>query len=359
MSRAAAGLPSAVAALVALAAGCGGGGAQAPKPAAALPALHVAPVSDVIPAAHLAWLILARPRDLAGRSDLIPAVRELVSEERLDLFAKRNGVDLRAIDELAVARYADSTLYVARARVEPLRVEAAFTLHLREVGGRAVDRRGDAEGQIVRTWGEAGGEGEQLAILGTLGVALEQGKLGNVRAVELFAEQRLKKAAPALRTPLLARAAELVGDAPLRAFAPGPFEDGRGLGGLLAATTGVAVAVRFPAPRATPGRAATTTTPAEVTVALLGAWKADGPAAAERLLAVYGTLSGSSLGSLCGLDYPLRAPQVRNEPDAIVLDVTVDALAATRGLHAAVDGQVAEIMRYGSPHVSAPLTPVP
>jgi hypothetical protein len=348
--------PFALVALVPFLPACGGA-APAPPPIAAPPALHVSPVADLVPAAHLSWLVLARPREVASRVDLIPAVHELVSEERLAAFAKRNAVDVRAVDELAVARYAESTLYIARTRIDPLRVEAAFTAHLREVAGRAIDRHEGADGQIVRTWGEAGGETEQLAILGTAAVALEQGKLGTVRVVELFAEQRLKKAAPARRTPLLARAAALVGDAPLLAFAPGPFDDGRGLGGLLAATTAVAIAVRFPAPP--PSRGGPAVTPAEVTIALLGAWKDDGPAAAERLLAVYGTLSGSSLGALCGLDHPLGAARARSEADAIVLDVTLDALAVTRGLHAAVDAQVDEIMRYGTPQAPAPLTPVP
>ncbi len=321
------------------------------------PPLHLAPVDELVPAAGLSFLVLARPREIAARAELIPAVSELVSEARLTAFANRNGVDVRTIDELAVARYAESTLFVARARFEPARVEAAFTAHLHEVTGRAIDRTGDLEGQIVRTWGEATGGREQLVLLGNDAVALEQGKLGGVRVVELFAEGRLKKAAPALRTPLLARAAAIVGDAPLRWFAPGPFEgeDGRGLGGLLAATTAVAIAVRFPQTRGATSNG--TATPADVTVALLGAWKDDAPAAADRLLAVAGTVGASSLGRLCGLDHPLGAVKARTQPDAIVLDLTVDALAVTRGLHAAIDAQVDEFMRYGGA-VEPPMRPV-
>ena len=348
-------LPCLVAGALALFLASACGAPPAPKPApAATPALHVSPLGDIVPAAGLSVLLLARPRELAARADLIPAVKELASERSFDAFAERNGgVDLRKLEELAVARYGDTTLFVARTAFEPSRVEGAFTLHLATVLGRAIDRHGDAAGQISRTWGEGPEGREQLALLGKSALALEQGKLGPVRAVELFAEGRLKKAAPALRTPLLARAGELVGDAPLRVFAPGPFDETRGLGGLLAATTAVAIAVRFPPPRSP-----TTAVPADVTVALLGAWKDDGPAASERLLAVADTLGASSLGRLCGLDHPLRPATVRPTADALVLEVTVDALAVTRGLHAALDAQVDEIMRYGTPHAPAPLTPV-
>ncbi len=342
----------------ALCAACG-----APSPAAVAPAptpaspLRTGDVAELVPAAGLAWLVLARPGELAARADLIPTIHELVPESRFAAFAEKNALDVRAVEQLAVARYAETTLFVAKARVDAARVEAAFTAHLREVSGRAIDRPGDATSRLVRTWGQGFADGpsgrEQLALLGTGAFALEQGRLDRVRAVELFAEGRLKKAAPALKTALLARAAELVGDAPLRAFAPGPFDgEARSLGGLLVATTAVAVAVRFPPARAAAG----TVTPAEVRLALLGAWGDDGPAAAARLLVVFETLAASPLGHLCGLDHPLRPPTADAAPDALLLDVAVDALAVTRGLHAAVDAQVDEIMRYGSraPAATAP-----
>jgi hypothetical protein len=122
------------------------------------------------------------------------------------------------------------------------------------VEGRAIDRKGAADAQLVRTWGSGAAGREQLAIFGTSAVGLEQGKLGPLRAAELFAEQRLKKASPALRSALLARASAVVGDGQLRAFAPGPFdaEWSKGLGGLLAATTAIGIAVRFPSPTPSP-----------------------------------------------------------------------------------------------------------
>lgn len=356
-----------IAAAIVIALSACGGGTPAPKPAEpAPPALHLSPIDDLVPAAGLSWLVVARPREIAQRADLIPAIHELVGEDRFDAFAAHNGgVDLRELDELAVARYAGSTLYLARGRIDPARVEAAFAAHLVNVDGRAIDRKGGGNGggagdRIVRTWGGAADGREQLAIFGTFAVGLEQGKLAPLRAAELFAEQRLKRAAPARRTALLARASSLAGDAPLLGFAPGPFdaEWSRGLGGLLAATTAIAIAIRFPPPAAADA-ASPAKAPALLTLVLLGGWGTDAPAAADRLLSVWNTMGATALGRLCAVDRPLAAARARTEPDALVLEVTLDTLAATRGLHAAIDAQVDEMMRYGAPHATAPLTPVP
>jgi hypothetical protein len=327
----------------------------APSPIRAAPALHVTPVSDLVPAAGLTFLVLAKPREIAARADLIPALHELVPEGRFSTFAERNALDLRALDEIAIARYAESTLYVATGRMDATRIEGAFAQHLVLASGRAIDRSGDDLGRIVRVWGESAAGREQLVLLGQAAVALEQGKVAASRAVGPFAEGRLKKASPALRAGVLAQASAILGEAPLRLFMPGPFDaEPKALGGLLAASTAVGVAVRFP-----PAPAGQTTTPAQVTLALLGGWKDDANAAAERLLAVIETIAESPLARLCGVNRPLVPAKARAGEGAILIDVTVDVLAVTRGLHAAMDAQIDEIMRYGVPHAAAPLTPVP
>ncbi len=338
---------------------------KAPAPDA--PKTHLSPVEDLVPAAGLSWLVLARPREIAAHADMIVALHYFVSEERLNRFAVANGgVDLRSIDELAIAKYPDTTLYLARTHLDPARVESAFATHLGSIEGRVIDRKGGRDEQIVRAWGQASDGREQLAIFGIDAVGLEQGKFGPLRAAELFADRRLKRASPALRAAPLSRAATLIKDAPLRAFAAGPFEGewSKGFAGLLAATTAVGIAVRLPTPTPTPMPNPTptptpTSVPLSFTLTLLGAWGADASAASERLLAVYGTLSSNPLGHLCGLDRPLTPPRARTEPDALILDVTLDALALARGLHLALDAQVDEIMRYGAPRAPQPLTPVP
>ena len=327
--------------------GCGGGRA-ASVPEVPLPPLHVDRVADLCQAAGLAWLVDVRPSEIAAHAELIAAIRLLVAEERFDAFAAHNGgLDLRTMKEIAIADYGKTTLYLARAPLDPGRVEAAFAEHLVTIEGRALDRKSTRPAaQIVRAWGTAQDGREQLAIFGVEAAALERGRLGPLRAAELFAEERLKKASPALRAVPLARVVELLGDAPVRAFAPGPFADewGKGLGGLLAASTAVGLGVRIaPADPASAGARL------DATLVLLGAWRNDAPAAMERLSAVFNTLADSALGRLVGLHEPLARPRVRatDEKDALLLDVSLDATLLAGGLRAATGASIAQIMSFG------------
>jgi hypothetical protein len=348
--------------VVALALACGGCAVKAP-PSAPLPPqpppLQLAPVVGLAPAAGLEWVVAAAPRALTSRSELIPAIHALVPEGRFATFAAKNGgIDLRFLEELTVARYPETILYLARAPLDPARVEAAFAAQIGTADGRAIDRDGRAQDRIVRAWSDAAHE--QIALFGVSAVGFERGRFGPLRAAELFAQGRLKRASPALDAVPLARAAELAGDAPLRAFAPGPFrgEWARGLGGLVGAATAVAIAVR---PPSTPPAAATARPLAPLTVSLfvLGAWNDKAPAAAERLAAAYGAISESTLGHLCGIDHPLTPPRTRAEPDHVALDVTIDALAIARGMHRAMAAQIDEIMDFKWQEVVPKPAPLP
>jgi len=331
---------------VALAAllGCGG----APSPAAPAPPpsppLHLAPVTDLAPAAGLAWLVDARPRELFAHPELVVAMRALFPDARFDAFAERHGgVDLRQLDELAVFAYPEATLFLAGGVVDPVKVEAAFARRAR-IDGRAVDRKADPLGVIVRSWGSVSDQREQVAVLGRRVAALEIGHFGPLRAAELFAQGRLKRASPALRAAPFADLASALGDAPVRAFAPGPFqaEWGRALGGLLAASTGIAAALRLEPggdERAEGGRA-------RLTIALLGTWSRDPAAAGERLAAALHIIAESSLGKLCGLDHPATEPSVRTTQNTLVADVTVALLPLFRGLNAATAASADDILRY-------------
>jgi hypothetical protein len=184
-----------------------------------------------------------------------------------------------------------------------------------------------------------GTERQQIALLGTEGVALERGHLGPLRAVTYFADGRLKKALPALQTEPLARAAALLGDAPLRAFAPGPFEGdwAAGMGGLLRATTAMAAsAAPAPGPGGVPAL--------RVRTVLTGAWGADGPTAAGRLTSVYDHLAGEALGRLLGVDHPLEEPRVSGDAEALRLDVLLDASGVAKGLRDATSASMREVM---------------
>ncbi|HEY8086230.1 MAG TPA: hypothetical protein VIF09_00245 [Polyangiaceae bacterium] len=309
------------------------GGRVAPSAAnPSAPALSLSPAVDLVPAAGLVWLVDARLRELFTSSVLMTAIATILPEERLDAFAKRHGgVDLRQATELAIAGYPETVLAVADAVLDPVRIESAFAARAVGVDGRAVD------GPVTRTWGTVGSTREQIAIFGREAVALEQGRFGPLRAAEYFARGKLRRALPALKAEPLARAATLLGDAPLRAFAPGPFEGAwaRGLGGLLAgATAAAAAATPIDAPR--PGL--------DLRFVVTGAWGTDAPAAADRLRAAFEVLAGDSLGRLLGLDRPLVAASSSGDAEALRLQVSLDAGRLAQGLHAATGATITEIM---------------
>jgi hypothetical protein len=331
----------------ALSAACGAGSqppAASASPSENDPPLEIDPVVRIVPAAALRWLIEARPRELLANPALIPAIALLVPEARFNAFAAgHGGVDLRQVQELVIAAYPESTLAVARVPVDPGRVEVAF-------GGRAVAVEGRAASRgVTRLWGSIGNDREQVAIFGHSAVGLERGRkaadpgeaghlASPLRAAIYFAEKRLARAAPALAALPLAEAAQKLGSAPLRAFAPGPFEGAwaKGLGGLLGATTAVAAGAWPTAPA----------TAVRVEVVLTGAWGSDAEAAGQRLKAAFDVLASDPLGRLSRVDHPLDGPRVSAAPGELRLAVTLDAIALARGLNDVTSATVAEVMAY-------------
>jgi len=313
---------------------CGPKAPAAPPPPPPVP-LHLSPACDLAASAGLEWIVDARPRSIAEIADLIPAIAQVVPEARFAAFsASHGGIDVRQVTDLCVAHYRESTLTIARTAFDPARVEQAFAERVTRPGGRALDVPNPP---VVRLWGEVTGEPEQLVLFGREAIAFAQGRAGSVRVAEAFALGKLKRATPALKGAALARAAELLGDAPVRVFAPGPFEGeaAQGLAGLMRASTSVAVSASLTGP---PSRLA-------VTLVLTGAWGKDADAAAERLRAAAHVVAESPLGRLLALDRPLGEARVRGMADALVLETTVDPMALARGVHDALDAEIADILR--------------
>jgi hypothetical protein len=299
--------------------------------------LHLQSACSLAPASGLEWIIDAKPRAIAEIPDLIPAIGLVVPETRFAGFAAgHGGIDVRRIEDLCIARYKAVVLSIARTPVDPSRVEHAF--EARSTDPSLVTRTLIVPSPpVVRRTAEIQGEPRQLTIFGRELVALEQGPTGPLRAAEAFAQGKLRRAAPALRSAALKQTAAVLGDAPLRVFAPGPFEGAaaEGFGGLLRASTSLAASAKFAGP------------PARIAVRLVvtGAWGSDGPAAAERLAAATHVMTETPLGRLLGLSRPIDGPTVRATPDALILDATYDGMALARGLHDALDAEVSEIMR--------------
>jgi hypothetical protein len=129
---------------------------------------------------------------------------------------------------------------------------------------------------------------------------------------------------------------------------------GAGLGGLLGASTGLAVSlgtVEAPDGGAVPAGAAAETRPAgapslALRLVLTGAWGVDAPAAADRLGAAFQVLVEDPLARLTGLDHPLRDPATSATPDALALDVALDPVRMVTGVRAAMTAPVAGIMAF-------------
>jgi hypothetical protein len=304
--------------------------------------LHLEPLADLAPAASLVWLLEAHPRALALDGRLAGTIARTFPPERTASFVRwSGGVDPREADAWVVASYPSTRLWLVHEFVDPARVEAAFAEHVVTVEGRAADGfPGDRRSVITRLWGNAATEHEQLAIFGVDAVGLEQGRFGPLRAAELFAEARLKRASPALRAEPLAGLAAALGDAPLRAFAPGPFEGDlrHGAGGLLGASTAVGAAAHVvDAPEGgKPGLS--------FHVVLLGAWGSDADAASDRLRAVFDLVAQSGIGRLLGLGHCQSGPAVRGALEALTLDFTVDVEELAGGLYAATSADVRGIL---------------
>jgi hypothetical protein len=297
--------------------------------------LHLEPACDLVPAAGLTWIVEAKPRALAQAVELIPAIATVVPEDRFALYtASHGGIDPRQVEDLCIARYRDVTLSVARIPFDPKKVVAAFDDRSTKP---AVHTTIAPNPVVLRSVGALKDEPQAITVFGRDAIAFEQGKPGAIRIAEAFALGKLKRASPALHGAALSRAADVVGDAPLRAFAPGPFEGeiAQGLGGLLRASTAIGIG-------ATPVRGAAQIS---IRVVLTGAWGEDAPAAAERLAAAIHVLSEDRVGKLFGLDRPTEGPRVRSAPEALIFEATYDANILARGVHDAVDAEVNEIMR--------------
>lgn len=312
-----------------------------PSPAPEAPPLVVPSLDRLLPLAGLRWAVLVRPREITQIPWLIPAIGTFVPESRFDRFATATGVDLRQTPEALVASYdteagealAELVKHAGGAATQT-KIERAFADRLSADVTRSLDRPG-----VLRITGRIGREEHGFASLGQEVVCFQQGgsqKRGPCRIATLFAQDKLAKAKRIADAEAAVAVLDRLGQAPLRAFALGPFEgeQARAARGLAAVATAVGVALR---PSAREGIL--------VSVVVLGDFGAKADVAAHELELAWADVAQSSLGHLCGLDTPKAAPLAVFAPTAVTLQVELDTQKLAKGLADATVNEVNAIMR--------------
>jgi len=290
--------------------------------------LHRGPLSDLIPAASLRWLVLVRPSELLNHPELGPALAQVVTERRLDAFAEASGVDLRHVPNAAVAGFPYATMYLAEV---PSAMAASAREHFTE---RLVDAATTKHPRpnLTRVSGIVGQTPETLLTIEDRAIAVAVGDPLVAKIAEAYAEERLKTSPTALRGSALASLAPL-GDSPLLLLAPGPFADEwrSAAGGLLESTVAVAASLQ-PIGH---GKIA-------AMIYLSGAWGNDRDAAARRLATAWTAFTQSTAGHLFALD---PNAVVESTPELLTLRVELELEPFTRGLKAAVFSDIGDLMR--------------
>ncbi|MCK6586250.1 MAG: hypothetical protein L6Q76_01565 [Polyangiaceae bacterium] len=316
-------------------AGCASHADPPPRPKPPLPPLKVGPLDELIALAGLRWVLLVKPRAIASIAWLIPSIGKIVPEENFARFAARTGLDLRSLPEAAVATYdTGDMLYLARHAGDPAAVEGWFRSRLTSDERRSMDRP-----DLIRLTGKIGLTPHALALLGRTAVAYQHGgslTKGPARVAALFAQGKLKRSPSVLSAEPLRSLAARFGDAPLRAFARGPFEGelARGARGLLAGATAIGAAAR-PTAREKIG----------ISIAVAGDFTTSAEPAAEELLTAWNDLANGSFGHLLGLDRPIQAPLATHTEGAVAVAVELDPQTIASGLAAATGPTIDEILR--------------
>jgi len=295
-------------------------------------------LTDLLPLAGLAWILVGRPREIASIPWLIPSIGRVVPEENLNRFAGATGMDLRQIPEAVVAGYqgpeGESTVYLVRHRSDPRAIERLFRQRLTSDLRRVVERP-----DLIRLSGKIGRQKSVMVLIGREIIAVQHGgsmRRGPARIAALYAADKLHKSPTVLSQEPLRGLYARFGDAPARAMALGPFEGelARGARGLLAGATAIGAAAR-PSARERVALA----------IAIAGDFSTSGEAASEELKRAWGELAEGSFGHLLGLDQPVEAPLLTHSPDAVALAVELDPDKLAIGLSRATKSRIDEIMR--------------
>jgi hypothetical protein len=303
--------------------------------------LHLSPLTDLAPAAGLRWLLVARVGELLLPGALGKQVDELIDAEKLTALSDMLGFDPRLADEVVVADYGASTLFLFRVAHDPEVVERRFRERVPTAVTRVVH-----EPRIVRVSGAIGKTQRSLVFLDGQVIALEVGGEEYARAVVGFARERLHRAHPALvgapLGPLLEALTEQApAPPPLFGVFPQPGEKGwsQGAHGLLQVTTAVGISARILTKPPTSKQRGLA-----IELVALGPFGQDAGPVRERLVATVRDVVTSALGSLLGLDAPLEAYAYEVTPERLTVRCTWDAGRLATGLGAVTARTIHDIV---------------
>jgi hypothetical protein len=336
-------LTAAVSAFAAVLSGCGGAhGTTTRPPPPPLPPLVIPSLDVLVPLPGLRWLVVARPNEIAKFPWLEASIAMVIDKDRLERFPELMGFDLRAVSEATWAAYRtegegeveDTSFQLVRHTNDPLVIERLFRDRLSTDVVRSVD-----DPRVVRASGRIGKTVHAFAAIGRDVVAFQQDGIaerGPCRVAALLALGKLKRTKPVFDDEALRALSKRLESAPLRAFAPGPFEGelGRGARGLLAAATAVGAGAR-PSPRES----------VLLEIAVAGDFTKSGDEASRKLAASWDDLASRPFGHLLGLDAPLSPAFPSYTQDAVALVVDLDPRKLAKGLADATSNQIREIMR--------------
>lgn len=310
--------------------------AQHPPPPGRLPARpqqtrlpFLGTPGEYVAAAGLRWLIVGQPRRVAHQRGVAEALAPVLPMAGVRAFAESSGVDLKELTQGAIAGYDFATLYVAR--VDDTRTVRARFLE-RLLHGPKVSR---PYPKLYRASGIIGETPQTYVEVEGHLVAFAVGDPMPALAVEGYARGKLKRSPAAMEGAALRSLRDWATDAPVRAFALGPFETtpARSVHGLLRFASAVGLAVWL----------------SERTVRALVSLSGSYPEGSLRSLErSFEDLVKSRLGALLGLD-SATSPTYRKLPGRLELEVHLQLAPLVAGLHALVSANAGAIFRLANP----------
>lgn len=291
------------------------------------------PLTGLVPAAGLNWMVVVKPKELLRDASLRQAVERLFPNARLDVFARNSGVDLRTLETGIVADFGLGTLYLA----EGIDVRAARSAFLKRLASEPLTKA--LGGDVVHVTGLVGITPQSFVNASARIAAVSVNDPTLTKICAAFALKKLQKSPSALHGAALRNLPGSLAVAPLQWYAPGPFSDewARGAHGLLRDTLAVAITGRVDSPGWL-----------DVFVLLRGDYGNEPDQNVQQALATVRDLAGSALGRMLSLDDPSLAPVIVATDREISLRVRLPIERLLAGLYGVVAANVWDLLDYPS-----------